>query len=386
MLNRELINKEFAFLNDVVYLDTSKVCLPPMRVQTAWKDYIEGFVNVYALNYPTYFQDKVDKAKAELSKLLKVGADEVAFTHSASDSMTLLAQSFPFESGDNVIITGEEHASNTVPWLALKRKGVNVKVVESVGGFVDADDIIAAMDEKTKLISTASAFFCTGYKIDFVKIGAECKKRGIVYAIDATQSLGLTPVYPKEMNIDYIGAGAHKALYGVKSVGLAYCSNELAERLLPHTGSLQGVLNAGRPCSLRDYDDIEWHKGAARLESGNPPFGLIEALGNGISLINELGIENIEEEVLRLDAILKPKIEATGLKMISPPEGHRYGMYVVYYPQKADPKQVEKILWDNKVRAAVRYDYVRLTLGVTNTEEQLDIVEKAFREIAAFGQ
>jgi len=42
-------------------------------------------------------------------------------------------------------------------------------------------------------------------------------------------------------------------------------------------------------------------------------------------------------------------------------------------------------LWDNKVRAAVRYDYVRLTLGITNTEEQLDIVEKAIKEIASLG-
>jgi len=334
LLNRELINKEFAFLKDVIYLDTSKVCLPPIRVQNTWKNYIDGFVNEYALNYSAYFPEKVDKAKVELAKLLKVGADEVAFTHSACDSMTLLAQSFPFEPGDNVIITGEEHASNAVPWLALKRKGVNVKVVESVGGFVEADEVIAAIDENTKLISTASAFFCTGYKIDFARIGAECKKRGIVYAVDATQSLGLTPIYPKEMNIDYVGGDAHKALYGVKSVGLAYCSNELAERLMPHTGSLQGILNAGRPCSLRDYDDIEWQSGAAKLESGNPPYGLIEALGNGISLINELGIENIEKEVLRLDSILKQKLEAIGLRMISPPEGHRYGMYIIYYPEK----------------------------------------------------
>ena len=50
MLNQELIQKEFGFLGDVIYMDVSKVSLPPMRVQNAWKEYIDGYVKEYCLN------------------------------------------------------------------------------------------------------------------------------------------------------------------------------------------------------------------------------------------------------------------------------------------------------------------------------------------------
>lgn len=382
MLNQELIQKEFGFLGDVIYMDVSKVSLPPMRVQNAWKEYIDGYVKEYCLNYDTYFQEKLDMAKRELAKLMDVGPEEIAFTHSVSDSMTLLANSFPFAEGDNVIITSEEHASNAVPWLALKRFGVKTKIVESKGGFVEADDIIAAMDERTRLVSTASVFFCSGYTVDIKKIGAECKKRGIVYCVDATQSMGLMKMRPKEWGIDYIGGGGHKALRGTKSIGYAYCSNELAERLTPHTGSLQGVLNAGRPCVLKDFDEIKWHPGAGRLESGNYPFALIEAIGLGVSLINELGIENIEAQIRHLEAFLREKIADLPLRVVTPPEKNRSGMLFIYYPEGADPEEVRKILWENKVRATVRYDYIRMTVDYYNTEEQMEVVAKALREIS----
>ena len=68
MLNQELIQKEFGFLGDVIYMDVSKVSLPPMRVQNAWKEYIDGYVKEYCLNYDTYYQENLDMAKRELAK------------------------------------------------------------------------------------------------------------------------------------------------------------------------------------------------------------------------------------------------------------------------------------------------------------------------------
>lgn len=383
MLNRDLVQKEYAFLGDVIYLDTSKVSMPPLRVQKVWRDFIDGYVQEYCLNYNTYFPEKLDRARREMALLLQVGPEEIAFTHSTSDSMTLLANSFPFRRGDNVIISSEEHASNAIPWLGLKRLGVEVKVVPSKEGFVDADDVLEQIDARTRIVSTASVFFCSGYAMDIQKIGAECKKRGIIYAVDGTQSMGLLKMRPREWGIDYVAGGGHKGLLGTKSIGYAYCSNELADQLKPYTGSLQNAVNAGRPCQLKDYDEIRWCHGAGRIEAGNYPFGLIEAVGTGVSLINELGIENIEAEIRRMEEDLRQRLAKLPLKMLNPPAERRSGMFLIYYPEKADPQQVREILWAHRVRATVRYDYIRMTLDFYNSLEQMERVAQALEEIAA---
>ena len=382
MLDRALIKKEYSALDDVIYLDTSKVSMPPLRVREAWKKYIEGYANVYCLNYETYYPEKLEKAKNELAKLLRVDSEEIAFTHSVSDSMTILANSFPFQAGDNVVITNEEHASNVIPWLGLKRLGVNVKFAPSKGGFVEADDILELVDARTRIVSTATVFFCSGYAMDVKKIGEACKKRGIVYAVDGTQSIGLLELRPQEWGIDYAAGGGHKGLLGTKSVGYAYCSRALLKQLKPYTGSLQSAGNTGRPCRLKDYDEIEWFENATCLESGNYPFGDIEALGNGVSLINELGIENIEAEIRIMEALLREKIKNLPLRILTPPEKNQSGMLIIYFPEKAEPERVKEIIWKNKIRATVRYDYIRMTLDFYNSPEQMDRIADTLREIS----
>ena len=382
MINQKLIDEEYSFLGDMVFIDNSTVCLPPIRVQKAWKDYIEGYVKTYDLEYPDYFSRKLKMAREEFAKLFGVTPEEIAFTHSASDSITMLANSFPFEKGDNVIISSEEHASNAVPWFGLDRLGVEIRVAEGKEHFVDVNDLLALADEHTRIIATASLYFCSGYAIDLKRLGAECMQRGIVTVIDGTQSAGRMVIKPKELGIDFIAGGGHKGLLGTKSVGFAYCSKELLSKLHPYTGSLQGVVNAGRPCTLKSYAEIQWRDTAEKLESGNYPYGTIEAAGVGVSLINELGIENIEQRIHETEAALREKIAELPLKVLTPPVENRAGMIFVYFPETASPDKVREILLRHKVRAIVRFDYIRMGLHFMNTPEQMDQVASALLEIS----
>lgn len=381
MINQKLIDEEYDFLKDIVFLDSCTVSLPPNRVRKAWREYIEGYVSNYDLNYPTYFFDKLKMARNELAKLFWVSPEEIAFTHSACDSITILANSFPFKKGDNVIISSEEHASNAIPWFGLERLGIQVRVVKSSEHFVKIDDLLKAADERTKIIATASLYFCSGYAIDLKRLGAECKKRNIVLAVDGTQSAGRMVVKPRECGIDYLVGGGHKGLLGTKSVGFAYCSKELLEKLHPYTGSLQNVINAGRPCSIKSYSEIEWHATAEKLESGNYPFATIEALGIGTSLINELGIENVEARIRETESALREKIKDMPLKILTPPVANQAGVVFVFIPASTKPDQVRATLLKHKIRAVVRYDYIRMGIHFMNRPEQMDQVAEALYEI-----
>lgn len=382
MLNNHLIEQEYGFLKDKIYLNTSLISMPPMRAQNAWKSYIQTYVDAFADNYPTYFPKLHDDARGEMARLLNAAPSDIAFTSSACASMTILANSFPFEAGDNVIITSEEHASNAIPWLALERRGVDVKIVESRGGRIEEEDLIHAIDKRTRIMSVASVFFCSGFAVNVSRLGRACKERGVYLAVDATQSLGRIKLYPREESVDFVAGGAHKGLLGTKSLGFLYCSEELRGILKPYTGSLQSQGNGGRPFALKHYDEIEWYPGAERFEAGNPPYGVIDTLGKGVSLINELGIENIEANIRETEAALRERLKNLPLKMLEPEECRRSGMLFVFYPASADPDEVRRILTKHNLFSTVRYDYIRITLHLYNNPAQMQKVADTLEEIS----
>ncbi len=382
MLNQALIAKEYGFLGDVAYLDISLTSMPPMRVREAWKKFIEGYVIPYGTNAGTYFPDILVRARKEMAQLMQVEPSEIAFTHGTGDGMTKLANSFPFAKEDNVVITEEEHASNAIPWLGIEQKGVEIRFAKSENGVVPIANIVAMMDEHTKIVSTASTYFCSGYAIDLKTLGEECHKRGIILAIDAIQSMGRLTMRPRQWHISYVAGGAHKGCLGTKGGGYVYCAKELSQILKPYTGSLQSLTNGGRPFPLRHYDQIQWQPDASRLEGGMYSFGIIESLANGVSLINELGIENGDAHIHAMENYLRGKLADLPLKVLDIPEKNRSGLLFIWYPEGADPKAVEQVLLDHKVRATVRQGYIRMGLHFYNTQEQMDRVSQALHEIA----
>ena len=382
MMNKNIIAEEYDYLGDVVYLNVCRIAMPPRRVQRAFERHMRGYVETVGMNYPKYFDDILKNARERVADLLDCLSSEIGFVRSTSDSMTILANSFPFNTGDNVVLTTEEHASNVVPWLALERKGVEVRFAESHDGCVYIDDFIAKMDNRTKIVSTSSVYPCNGFAPDLPALAAECKKRDIVFAVDAIQSLGRLALRPHEIGINFIGCGSHKGLLGTKGAGILFCDSNLLQRLSPYTGSQQGILNNGRPFPLRHYNEIEWNRTAKRFESGNYTYSVIESVSEGVSLINSLGIDEIEKYIRSLEDIFYDAVSSLPLKVTKHQICNRSGMIAVYYPDAISSGTVEKILESYNIRATVRPGYVRFAFHLYNNEKDVLRMSYALADIA----
>ncbi len=83
-----------------------------------------------------------------------------------------------------------------------------------------------------------------------------------------------------------------------------------------------------------------------------------------------------------MEELLRSRIADLPLKVVTPPEENRSGLLFIYHPEKADPKAVEQVLLDYKVRATVRQGYIRMGLHFYNSAEQMERVAKALHEIA----
>jgi len=384
MLNWELLKKEFPHIDEAAYLNSSAISLVPKRVSKAVNSYLGNLEADFCHSFNSYHEKIEKEAREELAKLIQCSTDEIAFTKNTCDGITLFANAYPFRAGDNVIITSQEYPSNFYPWLALETKGVTVKVAEFHDDILYPEDILILCDENTKVVSLSTVFFCNGFRFDVKKLGEELHKRGILLVVDSIQGLGRLKVLPKEMNIDVLSNGGHKCLLGMKGAGFLYCDKNLVQNLIPHTACRQSLTKWHRPPLERHYSQLPWRADAQIFESGNPNYIGIMAMGKGVSLLNELGTDAIEEHVLVLEKDLRNRIAHLSLKVNHPPREDQYsGVVFVTLPKGISVEMADAILVRHKVYTTVREGYIRICIHCMNTEKHMKMAAEALAEIAA---
>lgn len=385
MLNQELINKEFDFLKDVIFLNVSSVVMPPRRVQEAYGNFMADYVKNFGEDIVPRAWEIVNNTRPKIAKLINAAdPHEIAFTKNTCEGISIIASGYPLEAGDNIVIADQEHQANLFPWINVhERKGIELKVVKSCNGEVKFEDIIAKVDENTKILTISAAQFSTGFYADLKQLGEFCKQRGIVYVVDGIQVLGRMKIDVQEMNIDYLAAGSNKGLLGTLGAGFVYCSDRIVQRIIPPYASYQSVVShVAPPAITTNFDYLEWYPHARRFESGNLSYNCILAMSKGVDLLLELGIENIEAHIRELETYLRDLIKDLPLHIVQPSDPKNWsGIVIIYYPPDAEEEVVE-ILKSYRIYCTMRGGYIRFGINFYNTKEQMLTVYRALCKIA----
>ena len=386
MLNKELIEKEYGFLGDVVFLNVSSVVMPPKRVQDAYRRFMDDYVANFGMDIVSRAWEIVNNARPKLQKLIGArDAHEIAFVKNTAEGISILANGLTYAPGDNIVIADQEHQSVLFPWIGVhERYGVELKVVKSVDREIPTEDMIAAIDEHTRVLIVSAVQFSTGYAADLKRLGEACCEKGVIFAVDAIQALGRLKLDVTEFQIDYLAAGSNKGLLGTLGAGFVYCSDRIVKDVIPcYAGYQSTVSHVAPPSITTEFDRLEWYPHARRFESGNLSYNCIEAISNGVDLILELGIENIDAHIRELEHYLRDKIKALPLPVVQAKDEKNWGgILCVYYPKEKE-SDVVCILEAHKIYATMRGGYMRFGLEFYNTKAQMDIVAAALFEIAA---
>ncbi len=383
MLNNDLINEEFAHLRDVVFLNASLVIIPPKSVQDAYFGFTKNYIENFADNLIPKAWEMVGETRKEIAKLIGAKPAEIAFVKNTTEGIGIIANGYPLEKGDNIILADQEHTANLYAWINLQPKDIELRVVSSRDNKILIEDILEKIDENTKIITTSTAQFSTGYSINLEKLGSICKERGILFVVDGIQSMGKLDIDVKKCNIGYLACGGNKGLLGMLGAGFVFCDEKIVHRIIPPYACYQSVENYVKPPALTtDYSKIDWRKDSRRLESGNLNYAGIAAIGAGAKLINKIGIKEIQSHILNLEEKLIEGLKDMPFQLRSPVEKECLsGLLCVYYPTEIED-EVNRILKKYRIYVTLRGGYIRISLHLYNTEEDMNIMLKAFSEIA----
>ena len=273
--------------------------------------------------------------------------------------------------GDEVVCYLDDYPANVYPWLALERRGVRVVLLETTRiGEITADVVEGALTERTRLVALASANFCSGYRIDLEAIGALCAERGVLFSVDAIQTLGVFPT--KLDHIDFLSAGAQKWMLGPSGAGISYVKSSRRDLLRP---VMIGGWNVQSPNFIAQRE-IKYAPGGQKFEPGAYYHCAIAGLGAAIRILLEVGSPRIAERILSLTEALALEIAPAGFEFLSPEQKEDRSGIVTFRHPKIQTDQFLEALLQNDIIASLRFDrsnrsWLRVSPHFYNTFDEI---------------
>ena len=234
---------------------------------------------------------KIFECRELISELFGVGDPErVIFTMNTTHALNLFIKG-TLKKGDHVIISDLEHNSVWRPICKLADEGIiEYDIFPSMCNDERANParitagLARLIKKNTRLVVCTHASNICSYSMPIERIGAFCRRHGILFAVDAAQSAGHLPLNMDKMQIDAICAPGHKGLYGIQGAGFL----ALSDRVKPDTLTEGGNGLASLEWKMSD-DSPE------RYEAGTLPTPAIVGLAEGIKRVSRLGLEEIAE-------------------------------------------------------------------------------------------
>lgn len=370
----DLLRAEMPVTRQWAYFDHAAVAPITARAAQAMHDWAADVAANGHANSLRWGQC-LDEARRLAGQLINADPLDVAFVKNTSEGIGIVAEGLPWQPGDNVVTAEEEYPANIYPWMNLKARGVELRLVPTRDRRVQIDDLRAAMDARTRLVSLSFVEFASGYRNDLDAVGSLCRERGILFFVDAIQGLGVLPLDVQQSPIDFLAADGHKWLLGPEGAGIFYIRRELVERLHPVGIGWNSVLSA------RDFSRIDFQlkPHAGRWESGTPNFAGIAGLGASLAVLLEIGVPALSERLLALTDELCARASQAGCEVYSPRgAAERSGIVSLIVPG-ADPRALLRHCRKQGIIINHRAGRVRLSPHAYNTEAEIERLIAALR-------
>ena len=354
----DIIKTEFNLSDELMYLNHAAVAPWPERTKQAVCDFASENAHFGSKNYLKWVEHE-SELRSMLATLINApSSNDIALLKSTSEALSVVAHGLDWNAGDNVVISDQEFPSNRIVWESLSSYGVELNQVDLSSAKSPEVALINACDDHTRLLAISSVQYATGLRMDLPMLGEFCRQHQIFFCIDAIQSIGALQFDVQQYKADFVMADGHKWMLGPEGLALFYCRAELREQVKLHQYGWHMVEHA------HDFTRTDWEpaKSARRFECGSPNMLGVHALRASISLLLEVGMSSVEQNLLeRTEFVFNEINRSDNLQLVSQTEAGRFAGISTFSHNSADPELLYRWLMSKGVMCAPRGGGIRFS-------------------------
>ncbi len=369
-----------------IHLNNAGAALMPHVVTKAMTDYLELEERIGGYESADKMSDSINEFYVSAAKLLNCKPGEIAFTANATDSFCRAISSIPFQPGDVILTSNEDYISNQITYLSFqKRFGIKlVRVASHASGGIDLDDLEACIKKyNPKLVAITHIPTNSGLIQPAEAIGTICKKYGVLYLLDACQSVGQLALDVQQLNCDFLSVTSRKFLRGPRGAGFLFVS--------------QRVLDKGFEPLFIDMRGADWveadkyipRKDATRFEDWEFAYALVMGTKAAIDYCLQLDMNKIEYRVKHLADYIRTHLQE--IKGVSTQDkGPSLAGLVTFHLKGSDPVFIKKHMLMKNINvvtsvrnyAVIDYDEKKVDWTIRVSPHYYNTIEEADQLLA----
>jgi selenocysteine lyase/cysteine desulfurase len=364
---------EWFEFEDATYLNTAgnapmpKASLKAAQAAIEWKKFPQRVPD------EAYF-DVPNRIRASIGQLIGARAEEIALTTGASTGMASAAYGLTWKPGDEVLTAQGEFPLQYTTWRPMeKRDGITLKIAAASERFISADDLIAALSPRTRLVSVSMVRFDDGSMIDAARLAAACHAQGTLLLLDASQCCGATPMDVTKLGADFIVCAGYKWLLSPYGTGFFWAKSEHIANMRPGPFYWTAAEGANHFGSMV-MPNPKMAEGARRWDSAETAsYFNLSAMAVSVEMVLRMKPEIVEAHNRGLMELMFERLPKDRCVPASPLDAARRGPYACFAARTPEKTAAlyEK-LRANNVFVSLREGNLRVSPHLFNTERDID--------------
>jgi selenocysteine lyase/cysteine desulfurase len=367
--------QEWFEIEDATYLNLASQSPMPKVSIRAVQAALEANKNPHHKADSTFFEVP-NRIRASIAKLIGAKPEEIALTSGASAGVAAVAYALTWKPGDEVITAKGEFPLQYAAWKPMEeREGLKLKIVSPRERFITADDLIAALAPRTRVVSVSMVRFDDGSLLDTARVAAACHKQGALLLLDASQCCGAIPMDVNQLGADFIVSASYKWLLGPFGTGFFWAKSEHLGMMRPGPFYWLAALSSDNFSALNLADP----KPGANAKRWDSPewasyFNLnLVAMDTSVDFVVRMGPELVaahNRKLIELMYARLPKDRFVPASPLDPAQRGAYGCFAARSPEKT--AEVYNRLRKENVVVSLREGNIRVSPHLYNTERDID--------------
>lgn len=319
---------EFPILERTTYLVSNSLGAMPRAVPDRLAEYVDQWAELGVKAWAAGWWEMPVEIGNDIAPLIGAGKGEVAMMPNVTITQTAVITALDYPSSRNrIVMTELDFPSVRYVYDGLARRlGAEIVTVPSDDGIrVDIERILAAIDERTRLVAISHVLFRSAYIVDVEAICRRAREVGALVSLDGFHAVGVIPVDVKGLGVDFYSGGVLKWLCGGPGGCFLYVEPELSKTLHP---GFTGWQAHAHPFAFEF--PMEHADGAWRWLNGTPSIPSLFAAAEGPKIIRKAGIDRIREKSIRQTSRLIAMADERGYRVMAPREPERRGGTVAF--------------------------------------------------------